>query len=115
MSASVVVFMIMYIVTSVLGGLKSLQSSEALLGFASSLESMTMTVRDAMIDSWGISGELDEEAEMDEDLTAAAEDERRPMDSDTDHTETEHNDHSVQSDCDEGYYYYFLLIKKQRF
>jgi len=105
--------MIMYIVTSVLGGLKSLQSSEALLGFASSLESMTMTVRDAMIDSWGISGELEEEAEMDEDLTAAAEDEGRPMENDTDHTETEYNDGSVQSDCDEGYYYCVLLFKKQ--
>jgi len=74
------------------------------LGFASSLESMTMTVRDAMIESWGITDELDEEdREMEEDLTAAAEDEDgRQMESDTDHTETEHNEQSLQSDCDEG-------------
>jgi len=95
--------MIDYVVTSVLGGLKSLQSSEALLGFASSLESMTMTVRDAMIESWGITDDLEEEGEMDEDLTAAAEDDNgSSVESDADHTETEHNNHSVQSDCNEG-------------
>lgn len=93
-------------VTSVLGGLKSLQSSEALLGFASSLESMTMTVRDAMIESWGITDHLDEDIEEDLATAAAVEgsgDGGRPMESDTDLTETEHNDRqSVQSDCDEG-------------
>jgi len=103
---SVVVVMADAVVTSVLGGLKSLQSSDALLGFASSLESMTMTVRDAMIESWGITDHLDDD-EAEEDSAAAAsvgdeDDDGRLMESDTDHTETEHNDRSVQSDCDEG-------------
>jgi len=93
-----------YVVTSVLGGLKSLQSNEALMGFASSLESMTLTVRDAMIESWGITDEVEEEAETEEDLIEAEDDDGdgRPVESDTDHTETDHYDHSVQSDSDEG-------------
>jgi len=91
------------VVSSVLGGLKSLQSSEALLGFASSLESMTMTVRDAMIESWGITDEMDEEEESEEDLAAAVgEGDERPMESNNDDTETEHCERSVQSDSDEG-------------
>ena len=64
---------------------------------------MTMTVRDAMIDSWGITDEVEEEAETEEDLDAAADDDDgRLVESDTDRTETEHYDDSVQSDCDEG-------------
>jgi len=62
-----------------------------------------MTVRDAMIESWGITDEMEEVEEIDEDSAAAAEDgDGRQVESDTDHTETEHYDQSLQSDCDEG-------------
>jgi len=89
-----------YVVTSVLGGLKSLQSNEALLGFANSLGSMTVTMRDVMIESWGVTDEMEELAETEQGLSTAAENgNKRPSESDT---ETEHYDHSVQSDCDEG-------------
>ena len=94
---------IIYVVTSVLGGLKSLQTNEALMGFASSLEFMTMQMREVMIDSWGTT-EVDEEVEAEENSAATATtavegDDERLLESDT---ETEHYDLSVQSDFDEG-------------
>lgn len=87
------------------------------MGLASSLESMTLTVRDAMIESWGITDELDEDAEAEEDLTAAVgdddeDDDGRPVESDTDQTETDHQDHSVQSDDDEGCLQLPFLLSK---
>jgi len=47
---------------------------------------------------------VEEEAETEEDLIEAEDDDGdgRPVESDTDHTETDHYDHSVQSDSDEG-------------
>jgi len=92
-----------FVVTSVLGGWKSLQSNEALLGFASSLESMTMTMRDVMIESWGITNEADEDEdeETEEDETVAVEgDAGKVEESDT---EAEHCDRAVHPNCDEGF------------
>jgi len=64
-----------------------------------------MSVRDAMIESWGITDELDEVAETEDDVTTTTavddddDDDGKLVESDT---ETELFDHSVQSDCDEG-------------
>ena len=70
------------------------------MGFASSLEFMTMQMREVMIDSWGTAAELDEEDDSAATATTAVEgDDEMLAESDT---ETEHQDHSVQSDCDEG-------------
>jgi len=75
------------------------------MGFASSLELMTSQMREVMIDSWA-TAEVDEDAETEENSAATAtmaveddDDDERLVESDT---ETEHFDHSVQSDCDEG-------------
>jgi len=101
-----------YVVTSVLGGLKSLQSNEALMGFASSLEFMTMQMREVMIDSWG-TAEVDVDAEAEENSAATAttdvadDDDDRLTESDT---ETEHYDCSVQSVFDEGCWTIFISL-----
>ena len=48
-------------VTSVLGGLKSLQSSETLMGIRSSFETMTASVRDTLVETWALDEDEDEE------------------------------------------------------
>jgi len=64
---------------------------------------MTLSVRDAMIESWGITDEGDEDTEAEQDFTAAAEDgDERLTQSETDQTDTENYENSVQSDFDEG-------------
>lgn len=52
-------------VVSVLGGIKSLQNNERFLGIKSSIESVTMSVRETLVESWGITDEIDDVYDVD--------------------------------------------------
>ena len=60
--------------SSVLGGLKSLQTNEKLIGLKTSIESMTNSVRETLVDTWGLdndeSGGYGNEEDCDFDETA---------------------------------------------
>lgn len=53
-----------HLVSSVLGGIKSLQNNERLLGIKSSIESVTMSMRDTLVESWGITNDIDDDDEI---------------------------------------------------